>query len=109
MPEGFESSSTNIASDHGVGNARRSIAITCGRSAYLRRRIFSESLISGAWRLVLEDSPGGRLRPALPPRLRPVGTHGGLGPRAPERLRCRCHPPPASPEIVATRLRQPAG
>ena len=31
-PDGFESSSTNIASDHGVGNARRSIAITCGRS-----------------------------------------------------------------------------
>ena len=33
MPDGFESSRTNIASDHGVGNARRSIAITCGRSA----------------------------------------------------------------------------
>ena len=32
-PEGFDSSSTNIASDHGVGNERRSIAITCGRSA----------------------------------------------------------------------------
>ena len=28
-----ESSSTNIASDHGVGKARRSIAMTCGRSA----------------------------------------------------------------------------
>ena len=33
MPDGLESSSTNIASDHGVGNARRSIAMTCGRSA----------------------------------------------------------------------------
>ena len=33
IPEGFDSSSTNIASDQGVGNARRSIAITCGRSA----------------------------------------------------------------------------
>ncbi len=32
IPEGLESSSTNIASDHGVGNARRSIPITCGRS-----------------------------------------------------------------------------
>ena len=31
-PDGLDSSSTNIASDHGVGNARRSIAITCGRS-----------------------------------------------------------------------------
>ena len=26
--DGLDSSSTNIASDHGVGNARRSIAIT---------------------------------------------------------------------------------
>jgi len=33
IPAGFESSSTNMASDQGVGNARRSIAITCGRSA----------------------------------------------------------------------------
>jgi hypothetical protein len=33
MPDGFDSSSTNIASDHGVGKARRSIAMTCGRSA----------------------------------------------------------------------------
>ena len=32
MPVCLESSSTNIASDHGVGNTRRSIAITCGRS-----------------------------------------------------------------------------
>ena len=31
-PEGLDSSSTNIASDHGVGNARRSIEMTCGRS-----------------------------------------------------------------------------
>ncbi len=31
MPDGLESSSTNIASDHGVGNARRSIATTCGQ------------------------------------------------------------------------------
>ena len=29
----FDSSSTNIASDQGVGNARRSMAMTCGRSA----------------------------------------------------------------------------
>ena len=33
MPLGLDSSSTNIARDHGVGNARRSIAMTCGRSA----------------------------------------------------------------------------
>jgi hypothetical protein len=33
IPDGFDSSSTNIASDHGVGNERRSIAIACGRSA----------------------------------------------------------------------------
>ena len=39
MPDGLDSSSTNIASDHGVVNARRSIATTCGRSAYVRRRI----------------------------------------------------------------------
>src|SRR5919108_2138948 len=39
MPDGFESSSTNMASDHGVVNARRSMATTCGRSAYTRRRI----------------------------------------------------------------------
>ena len=32
IPEGFESSSTNIASDHGVWNERRSIASTDGRS-----------------------------------------------------------------------------
>ncbi len=32
MPDCLDSSSTNIASDHGVGNTRRSIAITCGRS-----------------------------------------------------------------------------
>ena len=32
MPEGLESSSTNIASDHGVGKERRSIEITAGRS-----------------------------------------------------------------------------
>jgi hypothetical protein len=32
MLDGFESSSTNIASDHGVGKARRSIARTAGRS-----------------------------------------------------------------------------
>ena len=32
IPDGFESSSTNIASDHGVGNERRSIASTAGRS-----------------------------------------------------------------------------
>ena len=32
MPDGFESSSTNIASDQGVGKERRSIAITAGRS-----------------------------------------------------------------------------
>ena len=29
---GFDSSSTNIAIDHGVGNARRSIVATAGRS-----------------------------------------------------------------------------
>jgi hypothetical protein len=33
IPDGLEISSTNIASDHGVGNARRSMAMTCGRSA----------------------------------------------------------------------------
>ncbi len=33
IPDGLESSSTNIASDQGVGNARRSIAMTWGRSA----------------------------------------------------------------------------
>ena len=32
IPDGLESSSTNIASDHGVGNARRSIEMTWGRS-----------------------------------------------------------------------------
>ena len=32
IPDGFESSSTNIASDHGVVNERRSIASTDGRS-----------------------------------------------------------------------------
>jgi hypothetical protein len=32
MPDGFESSSTNIASDQGAGNERRSIEITEGRS-----------------------------------------------------------------------------
>ena len=32
MPDGLESSSTNIASDQGVGNERRSIASTAGRS-----------------------------------------------------------------------------
>ena len=32
IPDGFESSSTNIASDHGVWNERRSIASTVGRS-----------------------------------------------------------------------------
>jgi hypothetical protein len=32
MPDGFESSSTNIASDHGVGNDRRSMERTDGRS-----------------------------------------------------------------------------
>jgi hypothetical protein len=32
MPEGLESSSTNIASDHGVGKERRSIEMTAGRS-----------------------------------------------------------------------------
>src|SRR5437899_2925489 len=34
MPVCLESSSTNIASDHGVGNTRRSIASTSGRSGY---------------------------------------------------------------------------
>ena len=38
MPEGLESSSTNIASDHGEGNERRSIEITAGRSLYASRR-----------------------------------------------------------------------
>ena len=33
MPDGFESSSTNIASDHGVGNERRSIESTAGQVA----------------------------------------------------------------------------
>jgi hypothetical protein len=33
MPDGFDSSSTNIARDHGVGNERRSMAIAWGRSA----------------------------------------------------------------------------
>jgi hypothetical protein len=33
MPEDLESSSTNMASDHGVVKARRSIAMTWGRSA----------------------------------------------------------------------------
>jgi hypothetical protein len=32
IPDGLDSSSTNIASDHGVGKARRSIEMTCGRS-----------------------------------------------------------------------------
>ena len=32
MLVGFDSSSTNIASDHGAENERRSIAITEGRS-----------------------------------------------------------------------------
>jgi hypothetical protein len=32
IPEGFESSSTNIASDQGVGKERRSIDSTVGRS-----------------------------------------------------------------------------
>ena len=32
IPDGFESSSTNIASDHGVWNERRSIESTAGRS-----------------------------------------------------------------------------
>ena len=32
MLDGLDSSSTNMASDHGVGNARRSMPITCGRS-----------------------------------------------------------------------------
>jgi hypothetical protein len=32
MPEGLESSSTNMARDQGVGNERRSIEITAGRS-----------------------------------------------------------------------------
>ena len=31
-PEGFETSRTNIASDHGAGNERRSIDRTAGRS-----------------------------------------------------------------------------
>ena len=31
-PLGLDSSSTNIASDHGVANERRSIEITAGRS-----------------------------------------------------------------------------
>jgi hypothetical protein len=35
----LDSSRTNIARLHGVGNARRSIAMTCGRSAYVRRRM----------------------------------------------------------------------
>src|ERR687886_142817 len=48
MPDGLESSSTNIASDHGVGNARRSIAITCGRSAYVRRLTSSGSWGTGS-------------------------------------------------------------
>src|SRR5436190_14034031 len=41
---GFDSSSTNIASDHGAGNARRSIAITSGRSEYPRRRSCTSAL-----------------------------------------------------------------
>jgi hypothetical protein len=32
IPDGLESSSTNIASDHGVWKERRSIASTAGRS-----------------------------------------------------------------------------
>jgi hypothetical protein len=32
MPEGLESSSTNIASDHGVSNERRSIDSAAGKS-----------------------------------------------------------------------------
>jgi hypothetical protein len=39
MLVGLESSSTNIASDHGDGKARRSTAITSGRSLYASRRI----------------------------------------------------------------------
>src|SRR6266513_1369556 len=41
MPDGFESSRTNIASDQGVGKERRSIEITEGRSPYPSRRSIS--------------------------------------------------------------------
>jgi hypothetical protein len=37
IPDGLESSRTNIASDHGVWNERRSIARTAGRSLYASR------------------------------------------------------------------------
>src|SRR5437016_13119246 len=43
MLDGFDSSSTNIASDHGAGNGRRSTAITCGRFAYPRRLTSTDS------------------------------------------------------------------
>src|SRR3954467_7164964 len=38
IPDGLDSSSTNIASDQALVNARRSMATTSGRSAYVSRR-----------------------------------------------------------------------
>src|SRR5215469_6136256 len=47
-PDGLDSSRTNMASDQGVGKARRSIEMTCGRSEKPRGRIVMGGVLM-AW------------------------------------------------------------
>src|SRR3954454_20973391 len=60
IPLGLDSSSTNIATDHALLNPRRSMATTCGRSAYVRRRT-SMAAAGGAVKLILGRGHGVRL------------------------------------------------
>src|SRR5919198_5059869 len=64
MLDGFESSRTNIASDQGAGNDRRSIARTLGRSEYVRRRI-SGSIRSPVETLVEPERGRAEVSPVL--------------------------------------------
>src|SRR3954470_9964681 len=80
MPEGFESSSTNIARDHGVVNARRSTAITCGRAAELRR-LLSNGLVILAWRPEVGGNRGAQRPAARAPRLPRAGRSIAREPR----------------------------
>src|SRR4051794_41909789 len=79
IPLGLDSSSTNIASDQALVNARRSMATTCGRSAYVRRRT-SMAAAGGAVKLILGRGHGVRPAAGGPEE---GGAGGGAPPPAP--------------------------